>query len=212
MPTVKTRNQAAELASRSHRAIGTNLALAQHDHEDAVAAFKQDADSDPLHAARWQTEKVARARGAWLARRDAYAAYGDCKHGDVVGEAIPEVTVERLARCAAWATRTLDDLLDRDAIGKGPSTCAITNEVERFHLAGKVKALVDIKRWAANRAKIIGGLLTDPTPEDAEGCPGCGNRPGAGVTDGCDHPLGCGFWRKIAADVARHLPGPASIA
>lgn len=212
MPTVKTRNQAAELASRSHKAIGTNLTLAQYDHEEAVAAFKQAADTDPLDAARWHTEKVARARGAWLTRRDAYAIYGDVKHGEVVAEAIPEVTVERLARVAAWATRTLDDLLDRGTIGKGLSTCPITNEVERCHLAGKVKALVDIKRWAANRAKIIGGLLTDPTPDDAEGCPGCGNRPGAGVTEGCDHPLGCGFHRKIAADLARNLPGPAPTA
>lgn len=31
--------------------------------------------------------------------------------------------------------------------------------------------------------------------DDGEACPGCGCRPGDGLTAGCDHPAGCGFYR-----------------
>lgn len=35
--------------------------------------------------------------------------------------------------------------------------------------------------------------------DDAEACPGCRCRPGDGITPGCEHPLGCGFWRAEAS-------------
>ncbi len=34
-------------------------------------------------------------------------------------------------------------------------------------------------------------------PEHQEACPGCGKRPGEGLTEGCEDPLGCGFWRPL---------------
>lgn len=34
----------------------------------------------------------------------------------------------------------------------------------------------------------------DPIPDS---CPGCGKNPGDGLTDGCNHPDGCGFWRQF---------------
>lgn len=37
-----------------------------------------------------------------------------------------------------------------------------------------------------------------PDTVDAEACPGCGSRPGDGRTDGCDDPLGCGYFRSLA--------------
>ncbi len=30
-------------------------------------------------------------------------------------------------------------------------------------------------------------------------CPGCGCEPGEGLTEGCAHPLGCGFALEILA-------------
>lgn len=30
---------------------------------------------------------------------------------------------------------------------------------------------------------------------DPEECPGCYCVPGEGLTEGCDHPDGCGYWR-----------------
>ena len=45
---------------------------------------------------------------------------------------------------------------------------------------------------------------TTPDPfdfdEQGEECPGCGCEPGEDLTPGCDHPLGCGFWRDLAAE------------
>jgi hypothetical protein len=32
-------------------------------------------------------------------------------------------------------------------------------------------------------------------------CPGCRCRPGEGVTDGCMHPDGCGYWKALYAEV-----------
>jgi hypothetical protein len=38
-----------------------------------------------------------------------------------------------------------------------------------------------------------------PTPAtDPEACPGCACLPGDGLTDGCDDPAGCGFYRANA--------------
>jgi hypothetical protein len=31
---------------------------------------------------------------------------------------------------------------------------------------------------------------------DDEACPGCGCEPGDGVTEDCDDPAGCGFWKE----------------
>lgn len=42
-----------------------------------------------------------------------------------------------------------------------------------------------------------GECLVEPAlPDDA--CPGCGCRPGHGLTAGCTHPLGCGYFREAA--------------
>lgn len=29
-----------------------------------------------------------------------------------------------------------------------------------------------------------------------DACPGCGTRPGDGISDDCYHPEGCGYWRE----------------
>ncbi len=39
---------------------------------------------------------------------------------------------------------------------------------------------------------------SDPDgPDDDDACQGCGCRPGDGLTPGCDHPEGCGFFRSV---------------
>jgi hypothetical protein len=30
-----------------------------------------------------------------------------------------------------------------------------------------------------------------------DACPGCGCQPGDGLTGGCTHPDGCGYWRRV---------------
>lgn len=35
-----------------------------------------------------------------------------------------------------------------------------------------------------------------PDAPSPEACPGCQKLPGDGLTEGCDHPEGCGFWRN----------------
>lgn len=35
---------------------------------------------------------------------------------------------------------------------------------------------------------------------DPEACPGCGSRPGDGITPGCDDPMGCGHNRRNQED------------
>lgn len=34
-------------------------------------------------------------------------------------------------------------------------------------------------------------------PADDEACPGCGCIPGDGLTDGCFHPVGCGYYKRV---------------
>jgi len=34
-------------------------------------------------------------------------------------------------------------------------------------------------------------------PVDDEACPGCGCKPGDGLTDGCFHPVGCGYFKHV---------------
>jgi hypothetical protein len=35
-------------------------------------------------------------------------------------------------------------------------------------------------------------------PDDS--CPGCGCAPGEGTTEGCNHPVGCGFNRQLGEE------------
>lgn len=35
---------------------------------------------------------------------------------------------------------------------------------------------------------------------DPEACPGCGTKPGEGVTPDCDHPAGCGYWKEVSPE------------
>lgn len=44
--------------------------------------------------------------------------------------------------------------------------------------------------------------------DDVETCPGCGCRPGDGLTVDCDDPNGCGFWRA-AGQADRGEAAPA---
>lgn len=46
----------------------------------------------------------------------------------------------------------------------------------------------------------IGGAPADP-----EACPGCNCKPGDGVTEGCSHPDGCGYFKTEvdSADISR---------
>lgn len=38
-------------------------------------------------------------------------------------------------------------------------------------------------------------INTSDTTSDDDACPGCGCRPGDGLTAGCNHPDGCGYFR-----------------
>lgn len=35
--------------------------------------------------------------------------------------------------------------------------------------------------------------------DDPEACPGCGCKPGDGITDDCDDPGGCGYFKEWEA-------------
>ncbi len=37
---------------------------------------------------------------------------------------------------------------------------------------------------------------TEDEDEAEDACPGCGKEPGEGVTESCNHPNGCGFWKE----------------
>lgn len=45
-------------------------------------------------------------------------------------------------------------------------------------------------------------------PND-EYCPGCAARPGDGINQHCEHPLGCGFWRQVG-DCEEYAKEPAA--
>jgi hypothetical protein len=34
--------------------------------------------------------------------------------------------------------------------------------------------------------------------DDEDACPGCGCRPGDGITPGCNDPMGCGYWKEYS--------------
>jgi len=38
--------------------------------------------------------------------------------------------------------------------------------------------------------------------KDEDACPGCGCKPGDGITDTCDHPDGCGYFKALADEEA----------
>jgi len=44
-------------------------------------------------------------------------------------------------------------------------------------------------------AERIRGMILRAHELREDACPGCGCQPGDGVTEGCEHPEGCGFWR-----------------
>lgn len=39
-----------------------------------------------------------------------------------------------------------------------------------------------------------------------EACPGCGCKPGEGITETCNHPQGCGFWKEQHKKEVRRVP------
>lgn len=39
--------------------------------------------------------------------------------------------------------------------------------------------------------------LSHIAPPPDEACPGCGCKPGDGLTDGCFHPVGCGYFKRV---------------
>lgn len=39
-------------------------------------------------------------------------------------------------------------------------------------------------------------------PEDDLSCPGCGCVPGDGITQECEHELGCGYWRAYLQEAS----------
>lgn len=42
--------------------------------------------------------------------------------------------------------------------------------------------------------------LGAPDSDLGEACPGCGCMPGDGLTEGCNHPEGCGFYHALMAN------------
>lgn len=52
----------------------------------------------------------------------------------------------------------------------------------------------------------------DTPPPDPEDCPGCGCKPGDGITRGCEAEAGCGYYRAaVKADLALSRPAPFEV-
>lgn len=81
---------------------------------------------------------------------------------------------------AAGLTQTLVDYVVDMAVGNAMS---VEGAIDRDYF----EQLVD---------GIIQGVATEFSV-DPEACPGCGCKPGDGITFGCDHPEGCGYWRSF---------------
>jgi hypothetical protein len=46
----------------------------------------------------------------------------------------------------------------------------------------------------------LGEDLRNLEADDPEACPGCGCKPGDGATEGCDDPVGCGYFRALEGE------------
>lgn len=42
----------------------------------------------------------------------------------------------------------------------------------------------------------------DVEQDNIEACPGCGCLPGDGITETCDHPDGCGYFKDLADELS----------
>lgn len=74
----------------------------------------------------------------------------------------------------------------------------VLSESEQRHVGSLVSSLlVDLEQ--SIRIVLDGRAAEEPNPE---ACPGCGCLPGDGVSESCDDPNGCGFFRELAADIA----------
>lgn len=78
--------------------------------------------------------------------------------------------------------------------------------MERYEVAGG-RIVVTVWPNATRIAELEGayeigdgGALTPVAKLDPEACPGCGCRPGDGITTGCFDPDGCGYWRTFDDD------------
>lgn len=53
-------------------------------------------------------------------------------------------------------------------------------------------------------SKLIFEAYANSGDEGNEACPGCGCQPGDGLTEGCEDPNGCGYWRDMEARENQH--------
>lgn len=58
--------------------------------------------------------------------------------------------------------------------------------------AGKQRKEYNTRRAYDRCAADLGYFLS----KTVEACPGCGCRPGDGITEKCNHPAGCGYWKE----------------
>jgi hypothetical protein len=67
----------------------------------------------------------------------------------------------------------------------------------RLELEGYQPGWEIVRVLGPRRGFFVGSsLLREP-----DACPGCGCRPGDGLTEGCSHEFGCGYWRAVHAEL-----------
>jgi len=74
--------------------------------------------------------------------------------------------------------------------------------VTRYETVGTVVYHSEIQAGLNKRAAMVAGPASEVAELDPEACPGCGCMPGDGITDGCTHPEGCGYYALMVADEA----------
>jgi hypothetical protein len=102
-------------------------------------------------------------------------------------------------------------------IGEGDEVLSTKNVIEAVRAAGLELAKIAIDAAFSNAAdpsdvltiEDEAALMGAREPHDegwtmveGEECPGCHAQPGDGLTEGCNHPDGCGFWRQFVGDTA----------
>jgi formate dehydrogenase maturation protein FdhE len=63
-------------------------------------------------------------------------------------------------------------------------------------LEEEVEFLGDAIKWLQQAQK---EAIDELERESAEACPGCGCKPGDGITESCEHPEGCGYFKSEEA-------------